>query len=397
MKTKVFSLLSLLLCLTLLLSLAPAALAEEGESIIDEDKLNAWIKEYVAAHDLSGGGQDFSVGFCYTATGDCWYYNGDVFMYSASMYKVPVSMLLAEKEAAGELSQDSYLGGQKLRDLEYKALVKSDNPSGHGMLAYLGRDDSGKASELCMQYSSLSREYFHQDFFDYSYYSARFITQVMRTLCEGGEERFPHIIEYLLQAEPDEYMNLKLKGKYQVAQKYGAFEERNGNYNNHITAIIYTPTPIVVTVMTRNVGNFQPRMAEVGEYLANYALELDEKYPEWEARQAAAREAEQQPQEPALSPELSGESAQGNTEEPAAQAASAPIAAMPEREADPGSLTPAFILLWAAIAAFAGLILYHWWKVRRPRARVSDRQDRADLFLDRIARRSKSTASRGRH
>ena len=306
-------------------------------------------------------------------------------------------MLLAEKEAAGELNQNSVLGGKTLHDLEYNALVKSDNPSGHGMLAYLGRDDGGKASELCIQYSSLSREYFHQDFFDYSYYSARFITQVMKTLYDGGEERFPHIIEYLLQAQPNEYMNLKLKGKYQVAQKYGAFEERNGNYNNHITAIIYTPTPIIVTVMTKNVGNFQPRMAEVGEYLANYALELDEKYPEWEARQAAAQAAEQQPEEPALSPELSEANAAETPEEPEVQ--TAPPSAVPaaDPELDRGRLLPVFLLMWAAIAAFGGLTIHHALKVRRPRARVSDRQDKPDVFRDLKLRRSKSTASRGRH
>ena len=174
MKTTFKKLLPLLLCLILLLSAVPAARAEAGESIIDEEYLDAWIKEYVASHDLSGGGQDFSVGFCYTATGDCWYYHGDIFMYSASMYKVPVSMLLAEKEAAGQLSQDSLVSGSSLKKLETTALIDSNNASGHAMLAYLGRDDSGKASELCMQYSSLSKDYFHQDFFDYSYYSARF-------------------------------------------------------------------------------------------------------------------------------------------------------------------------------------------------------------------------------
>lgn len=361
MKTTLSKLLPLLLCLILLLSLVPAARAEEDESIIDEDYLDAWIKEYVAARDLSGGGQDFSVGFCYTATGDCWYYHGDIFMYAASMYKVPVSMLLAEKEAAGQLSQESLVSGSTLRHLETTALIDSNNASGHSMLAYLGRDDSGKASELCMQYCSLSRDYFDQDFFDYSYYSARFITQVMLTLYEGGEERFPHIIEYLLQAQPNDYMNLKLKGKYQVAQKYGAFEERNGSYNNHVTAIIYTPTPIIVTVMTRNVGNFMPRMAEVGEFLANYALELDEKYPEWEARHSAG--AQEPEPEPGLLPELGGDSGGAPS---GASHQSDPTQGLPGTEpVERGKLMPAFILMWAAIAGLGGMTVWHALQVRK--------------------------------
>ena len=173
MKTCIRRLLPLLLCLLLLLSLAPAALAEqadEQESILDEAALDAWIQDYLNTHGLTGGGQIFSVGFCYTATGDCWYYNGDAFMYSASMYKVPVAMLLAEKEAAGLISQDTELGGGTLKYLESSALTFSNNDSGHAMLNYLGEDNSGKASKLCIQYSSLPRDYFDPDFFDYSYF-----------------------------------------------------------------------------------------------------------------------------------------------------------------------------------------------------------------------------------
>ena len=43
MKNYMRKLLPLLLALILLLSLAPAALAEEEESILDQEKLDAWI------------------------------------------------------------------------------------------------------------------------------------------------------------------------------------------------------------------------------------------------------------------------------------------------------------------------------------------------------------------
>ncbi len=355
MKNTFRKLIPLLLCLVLLLSLVPAARAEEEPSIIDEEALDAWITEYVRVHDLSGGGQTFSVGFCYTATGDCWYYNADVFMYAASMYKVPVSMILAEKEAAGELSQESMLGGYTLKYLESKALTFSDNTAGHAMLDYLGEDNSGKASRLCMQYSSLSESYFDPDFFDYSYYSTRFITQVMLTLYEGGDERFPHIIENLLVAQPDSYLNLRLMGKYDVAQKYGAFEERNGNYNNHITAIVYTPTPVIITVMTRNVGNFMPLMAEVGEYLADYSLELDEKYAQREAERAAqAAAAPPEPEEGA--PEL-----QDTPQDVAVRPA-------PAHEGSHAGQMFAFYVMWAAILALGALIVIHGLRYRRQKA-----------------------------
>ena len=362
---------SLLLCLALLLSLAPLALAE-GDSLLDEAALDQWIQDYLTKQGIGGGNQLFSVGFCYTATGDSWYYNGDSFMYSASMYKVPVAMLLAEKEASGLINQDTDLGGGTLRYLESTALTFSNNDSGHAMLNYLGEDNSGKASKLCMKFASLDQAYYDQDFFDYSYYSARFITQVMQTLCEGGEERFPHVIENLLIAQPDSYLNLSLMGKYRVAQKYGAFQERNGNSNNHITAIVYTPNPIIVTVMTRNVDQFQQRMADIGEYLANYALELDGKLAE---RQQAQAQAEAQ-----AAVQAEAEPAQE------AQAQSSPQLSFTggaQIEGGRARLMPAFYLLWAAIAAFGVLVLLHAARYRKTKAKVTS------------AKRSRGT--RGRH
>ncbi|MCR5087919.1 MAG: class A beta-lactamase-related serine hydrolase [Oscillospiraceae bacterium] len=272
-------LLSLLLALSMLSGFAVFA-EEESSGIIDEAALNAWMDAYVAEHNLTGGGQDFSVGFCYTGTGDFWYYNADVFMYSASMYKVPVSMLMAEKEVAGEVTPGTVIQGTTLEYLESTALTHSNNDSGHAMVDYLGGTYSGKCSDMTIRYTDLAEDYFPQDFYDYSYYSARYMTQVMKTLYDGqAENAFPHVIDYLLPAQPGAYFKISLS-QYDVAQKYGAFEEKTGAQNNHCTAIIYTPTPIIVTVMTRNVGDYQRRISEVGAYLAEYALSLDEKWEE---------------------------------------------------------------------------------------------------------------------
>ncbi len=269
--------------------------AQEEESLIDEAELTQWMDGYLSRNGITQMHQRFSVGFYYSATGESWYYNADEWMYSASLYKVPVSMLMAEKEAAGELTQDSEIANQHgsgtLQYLESSALTWSNNDSGHTLVEYLGGTYLGKCSDMTIKYTDLPEDYFGDDFYQVSYYTARYMTQVMATLLEGGEEQFPHVIEYLLPAQPDEYLNLSLKGQYEVAQKYGAYEEPNGRKNNHVAAIIYTPTPIVVTVMTRYVDDYQTRMAEVGAYLADYSLKLDSRREE---REQAAEEAEQQ-------------------------------------------------------------------------------------------------------
>lgn len=310
MKRKIQQIFSLLLAAMMLASFLLAASAEEiaesvktelstasagdtGDSgIIDTEALDQWAESILKERGINTDWQDLSIGFCYTGTGDTWYWNADVWMYSASMYKVPVSMLMAEKEAAGELTPESIVNGTTLEYLESTALVYSNNDSGHSMVSWLGGTYAGKCSDQTVKYTDLPDSYFSSDFYDVSYYTARYMTQVMKALYYGGTERFPHVTEYLLEAQPGAYYKLdpEFSQKYQIAQKYGAFEERNGSNNNHCAAIIYTPHPIAVVVMTRNVMDYQKLISEVGMYLADYALQLDGKVEDLKAK-AAAQEA----------------------------------------------------------------------------------------------------------
>ncbi len=297
---------SLFLALLLLLGCVPEAFAEEPpvavgtdeSGLIDAAALDSWMEEYVAQNGLNGDYQVFSVGFCYTGTGDFWFWNADQWMYSASLYKVPVSMLLAEKEAAGELTQDTVITNQyangTLAHLESTALTFSNNDSGHALVEYMGGSYAGKCADQIVKFTSLPESYFtSDDFNNLSYYTARFMTHVMKTLYDGGEEAFPHVIEYLLDAQPGEYYNSgNGLSSYAIAQKYGAFVEQNGNNNNHCAAIIYTPTPVIVVVMTKNVGDYQRKIAEVGSYLAGYALKLDEKKAAQEQEELALAAAQ---------------------------------------------------------------------------------------------------------
>ena len=386
MKTSFSKLLSLLLALLLLLSAAPAALAEEEEepeeSLIDEAYLNQWMEEYLQSRGITYDWQDFSVGFCYTATGDCWFYDADVFMYSASLYKVPVCMMIAEEIAAGDFTWTDTIQGSTVEYLVRSALVYSNNDFGHVLVSFLGGSYRGKCSDRSIAYTDLDPAYFPREFTEQSYYSARYMTRVMQTLLAGGEERFPRVNEYLLQAQPNEYMNLRLKDRWPVAQKYGAYDEGNGYNNNHTAAIIYTPTPIVAVVMTRNVGDYQNRIAEVGEFLADYSLELDGKLAQREAeeaareaeraaQEAAAREAEQAAREASPSPEPAVTTA-ASTPAPAERPAPAPLpAASPEPA--PAAEQPLPLGLWIILGALLGLsipVLRHAFRTRKRKTRA---------------------------
>ena len=127
----------------------PAALpATDNGGIIDASELQQWMDSFVQEHNLNQNYMRFSVGFWYSGTGESWYYDADQWMYSASLYKVPVSMLMAEKEAAGELTLDTVVNGTTLEYLESTALVYSNNDSGHSMVSWLGGTYAGKCSDM---------------------------------------------------------------------------------------------------------------------------------------------------------------------------------------------------------------------------------------------------------
>ena len=317
----------------------PGALpGTENSGIIDASELQQWMDSFVQEHNLNQNYMRFSVGFWYSGTGESWYYDADQWMYSASLYKVPVSMLMAEKEAAGELTLDTVVNGTTLEYLESTALVYSNNDSGHSMVSWLGGTYAGKCSDMTIKFTDLPESYFEQDFYDVSYYTARYMTQVMSTLYQGGDAKFPHVLDYLKQAQPDDYYNRNtaLKNNYTIAQKFGAYEEANGNNNNHCAAVIYTPNPIVVTVMTRNVGEYQNIIAAVGGHLADYALQLDQKLESWKQAQAEKAAAEL-----AAAQQAAAETAAGNNaaETVAPETQSVPVSAQEPAESGQAAAT----------------------------------------------------------
>lgn len=278
------------------LATAPQAGAEErvqpweSAGILDEAALTALVEGYIEEKGLKS--ENIGVGYCYTATGDSWYYNGERWFYSASMYKVPLMMLLAEKEYEGELSQDSLVKGLPLSQAEEYVLVNSNNDYAHLMMSYFGTDR--ECRELYQQYSDLPKEDYDPDFYDYSYFCPRFMTDVVETLYFDSE-RFPNIIDCLKRAQPDNYFNLRLGSKYEIAQKYGSYKEFNS-----ACGIIYTPNPFVLTVMTENLSIAMGEMvtADIAVLMEEYTLSLDAELErfrqEQEALQAKAEEEERQ-------------------------------------------------------------------------------------------------------
>ena len=381
MKQILIRFLSALLCLALL---GPAAAFAEGEAApsVNTDALNGMMYDYISANNLNP--DNISIGYYYSGTGERYYFNENKWYYSASMYKVPLMMILAERERSGELTLDSVINGLTLKYAEESILVYSNNDFAHLMMNYIGTDR--QCRELYQQYSDLPVEDYDPDFYDYSYFTARFMTDVMVTLF-NDPDRFPHIIDRLKEAQPGEYFRRYLGDQYEIAQKYGSYTDWSARDFNHTSGIIYTEHPFVLTVMTLNTPNHMGVIGDLAGMFAEYTEGLDAQMDQWEARQQAEAEAArlaaeeeeraaQQAAQPSPEPAPVLE-----TPVPAATPEPAPTAA-PTPESPEKQSTGLSLPLLLAIAAVAVLILglvAAWVGARRRKRRRLRRQREAAL------------------
>lgn len=292
-------LLSLLLCLMMFAAMPVSALADNAAAdtgIIDAKKLNEMTESFLSERGIAP--ENFSLGFCYTATGDEWYYNGDKWFYPASMYKVPLIMLLSERVKSGEITQDTYIYDKSVSEIEELILVYSNNEWAHTIRTYLGGDEQWRAE--AKKYASLKDDEYDPDYMDYCYFNNRYITSVVKTLYSDSDS-YPNVIDCMLQAEPEHYFRLSpsIEGVYDVAQKYGSFDDQLGQSFNHTTGIIYTPNPCIVTVMTCNVSSYEKVIADAAQMLVEYSLSLDEQLKPYEEEKQAEEDAAKQAEEDA--------------------------------------------------------------------------------------------------
>lgn len=270
-------LLGMLLAMAVMAGMVSRAYAEDLASVpenevIHPDEIQMLFDRYVAENALSP--DLISVGYIYTATGETWYHNEDRWYYSASLYKVPLMMLYAEREAKGELTQDSEIFGMPLSYIEDEVLTYSNNEIAYSMMLNLA--EPAICRDMFRAYTSLPDEYFTWEFRAYSCFSARFMTEVMQTLYTSPE-RFPGIAERLKNAQPGHYFRLKLDDcGIEIAQKYGNYHDEDGNDWNHTAGILYTPNPVILTVMTQYGGISELIISDLAKLFYDYTLAADE-------------------------------------------------------------------------------------------------------------------------
>ena len=293
---------SALLCAAMLFSIGINAFAAlevskppettgNESSILDDAAISAQVDELIQQYVTAGyvKESELAIAYTYLATGDSWYRNPDMWFYSASIYKVPLMMIMAEKEAKGEIDAQTDIKGLPLAQVEKIVLVDSNNDYAHNTMSYLTGETDKKSFEkgtrpMYQAYSSLPENYYHKDFVEYSYFTARFMNDVMCTLY-NEQSRFPNIIGLLKQANPGKYYHLVLGDNFEIAQKYGYFKDSRGTEWHNNTGIIYTPNPIVLTVLSADAKRGEQFMGDLAALFVDYTLELDSQLASYKAEQ----------------------------------------------------------------------------------------------------------------
>ena len=232
---------------------APAA---DGH-LIDGDALKQFFDNYLHENYCDGENQCLSIALWCPDTDEYWYYNPDVWMYGVNWYRLPVSMYLAEKVSKGELTMDSVVNGITLEYAINTALAATSNPSSSSMVLYLGGNMTTNCADLTTGLSNLPDSYFVDEYYQENAYTARLMLEITKTLYLGGEERFPLVEESMKDAMPDDFFkrDWNVAHDWVIAQTSAAYWGDGAGDRIHCTGIIYTPSPILLTVMMKNIAD----------------------------------------------------------------------------------------------------------------------------------------------
>jgi hypothetical protein len=166
----------------------------------------------------------------------------------------------------------------------------SSGPSIYSLVTDLSDREGLSYTDVAKQYAGdLPESYFTSEY-NNNAYTARLMMEITKTLFEGGEDRFPFVLENMKKSQPYDMFkrDWNIQSKWEVAQTHAADWGGEGDDLIHCTAIFYTPTPAILTIMTKNIWDLDI-MGGVAGHFFNLTEELDLKqHPERAAQLAAA-------------------------------------------------------------------------------------------------------------
>ena len=266
----------------------PSPVLEDGH--FDGEILKQWVDAYLEENYWNHPGCEMAIAYWYSGTDETWFYNADEWIGCVNWYKLPVCMHYAEKLKSGELTKESVVTGITLEYAMSTLLEHSSGPSLYSLVTDLSDREGLSYTDVAKQYAGdLPESYFTSEYYNNAY-TARLMMEITKTLFKGGEDRFPFVLEHMKKSQPYDMFkrDWNIQSKWEVAQTHAADWGGEGDDLIHCTAIFYTPTPAILTIMTKNIWDLDI-MGGVAGHFFNLTEELDLKqHPERAAQLAAA-------------------------------------------------------------------------------------------------------------
>lgn len=273
---------ALALCFALAAPKALAAGGEESEALSWDQVIEDFLTEYEAEE-----GQ-ITIGYYNTVTGEEHYYDPDRYMITGSMFKVPLSMAIADRAAAGEIDlEKDTAGGYRYNTLIEGAIIDSNNEYARILWTDLGGYQPYR--RLIAPIMGEDPDTVDAKFYENNFFTARQMISCLKKLYDDPD-RYQFIIDLMKQAEPGKYFR-RHEDRYEVAHKYGWLaDDSQGLLYLNDCGIIYTGDPYLLVCFTAGAGE-QP-YALVGNLcplMSDYTQDQYEQRIEAEAAAEAER------------------------------------------------------------------------------------------------------------
>lgn len=262
----------LLLCAGLFLGLLEgrASAVDTAEDARFTDK--TWeqvIEDFLLSYNIDP--DSVAIGYRNTVTGEEGYWNGDTYMVAGSMYKVALNMYWAEKVYLGEIGWDEPIsGGAYKPDLpyetvQYMSIVESDNDYSSALFERMGTYREYRA-EIAPFYGVDPAKVGEK------YYENNFSTPRQMIYCLNllytQPERYPNVLDYMLQAAPGSYFRYK-ETRFAIAQKYGFLMDGMTTIAD-CCGVVYTDDPFLLVMFTQNVDQGLERLGDLCVLMCDY-------------------------------------------------------------------------------------------------------------------------------
>ena len=205
---------------------------------------------------------NFAVSYYNTVTGERYNWNETHMMVAASTFKLPLNLYYYKLENEGEIASDTLItqGGATLERCHYLSLVESNNELSNALLYRIGNFRDYK--DAMRTFFTITDEDIDAKYYQDNYYCTRMMLDTLQYLYDN-RSRFPEMLGYMLQAQPDSYFRQFLRD-CPVAHKYGflpANEEKPNGMIENDAGIIFAAHPFLLAVYSEDAGGTCSRAA----------------------------------------------------------------------------------------------------------------------------------------